>query len=173
VILSAEEMVRFFAAVPSLKHRTALMAACAAGLGVSEVVRLRIVDIDCDRMLIRVEQGKGHRNRYVMLSVQLLVPPIGGKIGRNTGRFGPQRGPAVWREHASGGAPECPQSGEARQTRACTALPPTSSKPAPLFELPRPIARAASRGLTQPGFNGVALGGAVIYRRSRETPQKP
>jgi integrase/recombinase XerD len=73
VILSADEIVRFFAAVPSLKHRTALMAAYAAGLRVSEVVRLRVADIDSDRMLIRVEQGKGHRDRYVMLSAQLLV----------------------------------------------------------------------------------------------------
>jgi integrase/recombinase XerD len=73
VILSAEEVVRFFAAVPSLKHRTALMTAYAAGLRVSEVVRLRVADIDSDRMLIRVEQGKGHRDRYVMLSAQLLV----------------------------------------------------------------------------------------------------
>jgi len=73
VILSADEIVRFFAAVPSLKCRTALMAAYAAGLRVSEVVQLRVADIDSNRMLIRVEQGKGHRDRYVMLSAQLLV----------------------------------------------------------------------------------------------------
>jgi integrase/recombinase XerD len=73
VILSAEEVVRFFAAVPSLKLRTALMTAYAAGLRVSEVIGLRVTDIDSDRMLIRVEQGKGHRDRYVMLSAQLLV----------------------------------------------------------------------------------------------------
>ena len=65
--------MRFFAAVPSLKCRTALMAAYAAGLRVSEVVQLRVADIDSNRMLIRVEQGKGHRDRYVMLSAQLLV----------------------------------------------------------------------------------------------------
>src|SRR5260221_9821270 len=59
VILSADEVVRFLAAVPSLKHRTALMTAYAAGLRVSEVVRLKIADIDSSRMLIRVEQGKG------------------------------------------------------------------------------------------------------------------
>jgi integrase/recombinase XerD len=73
VILSSDEIVRFFAAVPSLKHRTALMAAYAAGLRVSEVVRLQVADIDSDRMLIRVEQGKGQRDRYVMLSAQLLI----------------------------------------------------------------------------------------------------
>lgn len=73
VILSAEEVVRFFAAVPSLKHRTALMTAYAAGLRVSEVVRLTIADIDSRRTLIRVEQGKGGSDRYVMLSPQLLI----------------------------------------------------------------------------------------------------
>jgi site-specific recombinase XerD len=73
VILSAEEVVRFFAAVPSLKHRTALMTAYAAGLRVSEAVRVKLTDIDSRRMLIRVEQGKGGRDRYIMLSSQLLV----------------------------------------------------------------------------------------------------
>jgi integrase/recombinase XerD len=73
VILSAEEVARFLAAVPSRKHRTALMTAYAAGLRVSEVVRLKIADIDSSRMLIRVEQGKGGRDRYIMLSPQLLV----------------------------------------------------------------------------------------------------
>jgi integrase/recombinase XerD len=72
VILSAE-VVRFLTAVPSLKHRTALMTAYAAGLRVSEVVRLKITDIDSSRMLVRVEQGKGGRDRYIMLSPQLLV----------------------------------------------------------------------------------------------------
>jgi integrase/recombinase XerD len=73
VILSADEIARFLAAVPSLKHRTALTTAYAAGLRVSEVVHLKITDIDSNRMLIRVEQGKGGRDRYVMLSPQLLI----------------------------------------------------------------------------------------------------
>jgi integrase/recombinase XerD len=73
VILSADDVTRFLAAVPSRKHRTALMTAYAGGLRVSEVVRLRIADIDSDRMLIRVEQGKGGRDRYIMLSPQLLI----------------------------------------------------------------------------------------------------
>src|SRR4051795_5054978 len=73
VILSAEEVVRFFAAVPNLKHRTALMTAYAAGLRVSEVVRLKLGDIDSSRMLIRINQGKGGRDRYVMLSTHLLT----------------------------------------------------------------------------------------------------
>ena len=70
--LSADEVVRFLEAVPSLKSRTALTTAYAAGLRVSEVVLLKIADIDSQRMVIRVEQGKGGKDRYVMLSPQLL-----------------------------------------------------------------------------------------------------
>jgi site-specific recombinase XerD len=75
--------------VPSLKHRTALMTAYAAGLRVSEVVHLKITDIDSGRMLIRVEQGKGGRDRYIMLSPQLLIVlrAYCGKHGRRIGCF--------------------------------------------------------------------------------------
>jgi site-specific recombinase XerD len=73
VVLSADEVVRFLEAVPSLKSRTALTTAYAAGLRVSEVIALKVADIDSGRMLIRVEQGKGGKDRYVMLSAQLLA----------------------------------------------------------------------------------------------------
>jgi integrase/recombinase XerD len=73
VILSADEVVRFFAVVPNLKHRIALMTAYAAGLRVSEVVRLKLTDVDSSRMLIRVDHGKGGSDRYIMLSSQLLA----------------------------------------------------------------------------------------------------
>ena len=73
VVLSAEEIVRFLEAIPSLKSRTALTTVYAAGLRVSEVVLLKIADIDSQRMVIRVEQGKGGKDRYVMLSPQLLT----------------------------------------------------------------------------------------------------
>jgi integrase/recombinase XerD len=73
VVLSAAEIERFLAAVPNLKHRVALTTAYAAGLRVSEVVRLRIADIDSARMMLRVEQGKGGKDRYVMLSPRLLT----------------------------------------------------------------------------------------------------
>jgi hypothetical protein len=59
VVLSADEVVRFLEAIPSLKSRTALTTVYAAGLRVSEVVLLKIADIDSQRMVIRVEQGKG------------------------------------------------------------------------------------------------------------------
>jgi site-specific recombinase XerD len=72
VVLSVDEVVRFLEAIPSLKSRTALTTVYAAGLRVSEVVLLKIADIDSQRMVIRVEQGKGGKDRYVMLSPQLL-----------------------------------------------------------------------------------------------------
>ncbi|MBB4267857.1 tyrosine-type recombinase/integrase [Roseospira visakhapatnamensis] len=74
VVLSADEVVRFLEAVPALKTRAALTTAYAAGLRVSEVVALKVGDIDSGRMLIRVEQSKGGKDRYAMLSSQLLGP---------------------------------------------------------------------------------------------------
>jgi integrase/recombinase XerD len=72
VALSMSEVSRFFDAIPNMKHRAVMMAAYSAGLRTSEVVRLRISDIDSQRMVIRIEQGKGHKDRYVMLSPRLL-----------------------------------------------------------------------------------------------------
>ncbi len=72
VVLSLDELVRFFDAIRSLKHRAILMTAYAAGLRVSEVTQLRVADIDSSRMVIRVRQGKGRKDRYVMLSRRLL-----------------------------------------------------------------------------------------------------
>jgi integrase/recombinase XerD len=71
-ILSADEVVRFLEAVPSLKARTALTTAYAAGLRASEAVSLRVCDIDSQRMVIQVRHGKGGKDRTVMLSLQLL-----------------------------------------------------------------------------------------------------
>ncbi len=71
-ILSADEVVRFLEAVPSLKARTALTTAYAAGLRASEAVSLKVEDIDSDRMLIQVRHGKGAKDRTIMLSPQLL-----------------------------------------------------------------------------------------------------
>lgn len=72
VVLSKEEVLRLFAAMPNLNYRLVLMTAYSAGLRVSEVTRLRAGDIDCERRLIRVQQGKGRKDRYVMLSSTLL-----------------------------------------------------------------------------------------------------
>ncbi|NIN37401.1 MAG: tyrosine-type recombinase/integrase [Gammaproteobacteria bacterium] len=72
VVLSPEEVVRLLDAAPGLKYRAALSVAYGAGLRASEVVSLKVGDIDSARMVIRVEQGKGRKDRYVMLSAHLL-----------------------------------------------------------------------------------------------------
>jgi integrase/recombinase XerD len=73
VVLSPEEVARLLDAAPSLKYRAALSVAYGAGLRAGEVVSLKVSDIDSARMLIRVEQGKGRKDRYVMLSPHLLA----------------------------------------------------------------------------------------------------
>ena len=72
VVLSQEEVARLLEAAPGLKYKAALSVAYGAGLRVSEVANLKVSDIDSQRMTLRVEQGKGQRDRYVMLSPQLL-----------------------------------------------------------------------------------------------------
>src|SRR5580692_2988467 len=70
--LSPEEVVRFLEAAPSIKYKAALSVAYGAGLRVSEVVSLKVSDVDSKRMMLRVEQGKGRKDRHAMLSPQLL-----------------------------------------------------------------------------------------------------
>ena len=72
VILSREEVRRLIAASNNLKHQTALAVAYGTGLRVNEVVSLKVGDIDSKRMVLRVEQGKGSKDRYAMLSPILL-----------------------------------------------------------------------------------------------------
>jgi integrase/recombinase XerD len=71
-VLSVEEVGRLLEAAPGLKYKAALGTAYGAGLRVSEVAALKVDDIDSTRMLIRVEQGKGRKDRNAMLSPQLL-----------------------------------------------------------------------------------------------------
>lgn len=72
VVLSQAEVIRLFDAIRSLKLRAMLMTAYAAGLRLAEVTHLQVSDIDSERMVIRVRQGKGQKDRYVMLSPTLL-----------------------------------------------------------------------------------------------------
>ena len=72
VVLSREEVARLIAAAPNLKYQTALSIAYGTGLRVSEVIALKVSDIDSQRMTLRVEQGKGDKDRYAMLSPVLL-----------------------------------------------------------------------------------------------------
>lgn len=74
VVLSPEEVALLLAHAPSLKYRAALSVAYGCGLRVSEIANLKVADIDSARMLIRVEQGKGRKDRFVMLSPDLLEP---------------------------------------------------------------------------------------------------
>jgi len=71
-VLSPEEVARLLEAAPGPRYKAALSAAYAAGLRVSEVVALKVSDIDSERLLLRIEQGKGRKDRFAMLSPQLL-----------------------------------------------------------------------------------------------------
>src|SRR5712672_302547 len=73
VVLDPEEVAQFFDYVPSLKYRAALMLCYGAGLRISEAVAVKVTDIDSKRMLIRIAEGKGRKDRYVMLSPRLLA----------------------------------------------------------------------------------------------------
>jgi len=72
VVLSEEEVARLLDAEPGIKYKAALSVAYGAGLRVSEVRHLRVSDVDSKRMVLRIEQGKGGRDRYAMLSPRLL-----------------------------------------------------------------------------------------------------
>jgi len=71
-VLSPEEVLRLLEAAPNAKYKAALSVAYGAGLRAMEVVSLKVSDIDSQRMVIRVEQGKGRKDRFAMLSPQLL-----------------------------------------------------------------------------------------------------
>jgi site-specific recombinase XerD len=72
IVLSPEEVVRLLEAAPGVKYKAAFSVAYGAGLRVSEVVALKVSDIDSERMMLRVEQGKGRKDRHAMLSPLLL-----------------------------------------------------------------------------------------------------
>lgn len=86
-ILSPQEVAALFRATANLKHRALLMTMYAGGLRVSEVTHLRVTDIDGQRMVIRIEQGKGRQDRYVMLSPHLH---------RVLQEYGRTRRPTTW-----------------------------------------------------------------------------
>jgi site-specific recombinase XerD len=73
IVLSPEEVARLISCAGSLKYQTALSVAYGAGLRVSEVAALKVSDIDSERMTLRIEQGKGSKDRYAMLSPVLLA----------------------------------------------------------------------------------------------------
>jgi integrase/recombinase XerD len=94
VVLSPEEVGRLLNAAPGLKYKAALSVAYGAGLRAAEVISLKVGDIDSKRMVIRVEQGKGRKDRYVMLSPHLLELLRGWyKVARPQGWLFPGRDP--------------------------------------------------------------------------------
>ena len=72
VILSPEEILRLLEAAPSFTHQVIFSTMYGTGVRISEALHLRAADIDSQRMVIRIEQGKGHKDRYVQLSPKLL-----------------------------------------------------------------------------------------------------
>jgi site-specific recombinase XerD len=97
-VLSPEGVALLLHCAPSLKHKAALSVAYGCGLRVSEITHLKVSDIDSARMLIRVEQGKGRKDRYVMLAPDLLellrrwwrsARPIGAAGPQEAGYDGP------------------------------------------------------------------------------------
>ena len=73
VVLSRDEVMQFLEAVKAAKHHAILTTCYAAGLRISEAVRLTVSAVDSQRMVLRVEKGKGQKDRYVMLSPKLLA----------------------------------------------------------------------------------------------------
>ena len=101
VVLSPEEVARLLDAAPGLKYKAALSVAYGAGLRASEVISLKIGDIDSARMVIRVEQGKGRKDRYVMLSAHLLeLLRAWWKVARPQGWLFPGQNPVNPLTHA-------------------------------------------------------------------------
>ena len=95
VVLSLQEVARLLDAAPGLKYKAALSVAYGAGLRANEVVSLKVCDIDSKRMIIRVEQGKGGKDRNVMLSPSLLdLLRTWWKAARPRGWLFPGRDPA-------------------------------------------------------------------------------
>jgi site-specific recombinase XerD len=87
VVLSPDEVARFLAAVPGIKCKTALSVAYAGGLRVAEVVSLKIGDIDSAPMVIRVDQGKGRKDRCYRRIFSISCEPIGRRSGHGAGCF--------------------------------------------------------------------------------------
>ena len=145
VVLSRDEVARLLNATTCLKHQAALSVAYGAGLRVAEVSMLKVADVDSERMLLRVERGKGGRYRNAMLSHDLLAllrAVVEGRAaaGRDASRRlavpgtardeADQHAAALSHRRRGGRRPPTSPSGSGR-TRCATASPPTCWRTAP------------------------------------------
>lgn len=73
IVLSRDEVAKIIACVRNIKHRTAILTMYAAGLRISEALKLRVIDIDSARMTLKINQAKGQKDRYVPMSPRLLT----------------------------------------------------------------------------------------------------
>jgi len=130
-ILRREEVTRLLDRTENLKHRVLLMATYAAGRRLSEVVRLRVPDIDSPRMLLRVEQGKGKKDRYSLLSQRLLVElrRYYRGYGRPSGCLPTAGDPPRWPRAARRASTRRPRSGRGFTRRARSIPFVTRSRP--------------------------------------------
>ena len=138
VVLSQEEVVQFLDAVKAIKHRAILTTCYAAGLRISEALHLTVSDIDSRRMVLRVANGKGQKERYVMLSPKLLaVLRTGGRWnGPGIGSFpapARRRRSLAGRSSLPAGAPPSARDSPKRFRRICSAMrsPSICLRPAP------------------------------------------
>ena len=136
VVLSRDEVMQFLEAVKAAKHHAILTTCYAAGLRISEAVRLTVSAVDSERMVLRVEKGKGQKDRYVMLSPKLLAVLRAWWPGPGTGSF--PASPRRSRSRATrSGAPAKSPSGarnspsRSRHTRSAMRSPSISSRRAP------------------------------------------
>ena len=130
VVLSPEEVALLLHCAPSLKYKAALSVAYGCGLRASEIVHLKVGDIDSTRMLIRVEQGKGRKDRYVMLAPDLLelLRAWWRKPGPRAG-CSPAAIPASRSPRASSTAPAMPRRAPRRSTSASRSTPCATPSP--------------------------------------------
>ena len=131
VVLSPEEVALLLAHAPSLKYRAALSIAYGCGLRVSEIANLKVADIDSARMLIRVEQGKGRKDRYRHALARPARPPAAVVAGEAAARLALPRPAARPADHHAPAQPGLPRrrttppssTSASRCTRCGTASP--------------------------------------------------
>ena len=163
MVLSPEEVARLLEAAPGLKYKAALSVAYGAGLRVSEVANLKVSDIDRERMTLRVEQGKGQRDRTVMSSPRVSNCCASGGVRRGH-RSRPLSRPE----------PDQPGDAAPAQPRRHRRLDPCGHHQAGFRPTPRPAQLrdpSPKAGRRLPGHPGVRLvGERQAGRPRRSTP---